>query len=71
MRLVIDINCGERTCYAAPGDPCQFLRTRKYGQVYYCAIWQDVDSRGRPEALEERDGWLLRCPECLEAGKGE
>lgn len=69
--LKLETNCGEKTCYSEPGAPCQFLRTRKFGTVYFCNIWHDLDSHLKPLNLEENiDGWLLRRPECLLAEKG-
>jgi hypothetical protein len=69
--LKIQIACGEKTCALAPGNFCEFLRTRKFGTVYFCAIWHEEDDKGRPLHMEEVDGWLLRRPECLAAAKGE
>lgn len=68
--LKLEINCGEKTCYSEPGTPCQFLRTRKFGTVYFCNIWHDINERSGPLPLEENsEGWLLRRPECLQAGE--
>ena len=68
--LKLEINCGEKTCYSEPGKPCQLLMTRKFGTIYFCKIWYDINERARPLPLEENaEGWLLRRPECIEAAK--
>lgn len=66
-RIEIQLDCGETTCAPVPGQFCAFVATRKFGAIYYCKIWHCVDSRGRAVGLEEKDGWLQRCPECLAA----
>jgi hypothetical protein len=58
--LMINIRCGDLTCYEAPEKPCPWLRTCKYGQVYFCQLF------GHPnQPLEDKDGWLQRDGECL------
>ena len=64
--LQLRIDCGERTCSPEPGKFCRFLRTRKFGTVYFCSIWHDMDDKGRPVPLEEEDGWLMRRSACLD-----
>lgn len=66
-RIALEVKCGEKTCFGEPGKPCAFLRRRYFGMVYFCAIWYDTDQRGKACPLEEKGGWLLRRPECLEA----
>lgn len=39
--ITIEIDCGETTCYSEPGKPCPMVRTRRFGQVYYCEIYRD------------------------------
>jgi len=60
----LEINCGENTCASEPGKFCVFLRTNKFGTLYYCQIFHAKDNRGQPIALEEKDSWLLRCLAC-------
>jgi hypothetical protein len=67
MELRLSINCGEKTCAIHPGHFCEFLRVRKFGTIQFCGIWYDEDEKGRPLALRESEGWLLRRPECLAA----
>lgn len=70
MKITLDIECGEATCASRPGEFCQFLRTSKFGLIYYCAIWHEVNSKGTPIALREKHGWLLRRQECFDAEEG-
>jgi hypothetical protein len=60
--LVISIECGEKTCAKEKGKFCCNVRTFRIGSFKYCGIWPGSD-------LEEKDGWLQRCPECLKAEK--
>lgn len=70
VTLHIDIECGEKTCASSPGKFCQFVRTRRFGQVTYCRLFSD-DRFSAPVPLETSEpdgrGWLLRHPKCLEA----
>jgi len=55
----LEINCGENTCASESGKFCVFLRTKKFGTLYYCQIFHAKDMRGQPISLEEKDGWLV------------
>jgi len=58
MRTIkLNINAGEHTCFSEPGKPCQFVRCRKFGQVYFCQIFDEL--------AEDENGWLLRHSDCL------
>lgn len=63
--LKIEIDCGDKTCASEPGKFCKYIRSRKYGQIHFCQLWHNEDGHGRPLQMEEKDGWLLRRPECL------
>jgi len=56
--LVLPIKSGEKTCASSPGEFCHWLRTRKFGQIYVCGLFN--------ETLEGEE-WLERCPACLSA----
>ena len=61
--ITVILACGSTTCASAPGEFCQYLRTRSFGQIPVCHLF---DKR-----LEAQDGWLQRLPECLAATKQE
>ena len=65
--ILFDINCGEKTCASEPGKFCKWVRTRKFGAIYFCHLWHAEDIHGKQQSLEEKDGWLMRRPECLNA----
>jgi hypothetical protein len=66
-KLVIGIECGEKTCASKVGEFCKFLCTTRMGTIHYCGIWFDQDRKGMPLPLEAKDGWLQRRDECLAA----
>ena len=69
--LLIQVNCGEKTCYSEPGKPCQWLRVSKFGTLWSCQIYSEynfpMDGKMYPDPLEEKDGWIQRHPKCLSA----
>ena len=71
--LLIQVNCGEKTCCSEPGKLCPWLRVSKFGTLWCCQIFSEyifpMDGKMYPEALEEKDGWLQRHPKCLAAEK--
>lgn len=64
--IKIEIECGERTCASEPGVWCKMIGTKIYGSRWVCTLFQDKDGRTFTE-LEDKDGWIQRCPACLEA----
>lgn len=62
-KLIIPINCGDKTCYKEKGVPCKQIRTLKYGQIWICNIFEK-------ELEEDEDGWLKRLEECLKYEDG-
>jgi hypothetical protein len=68
MIATIKFTCGETTCASEPGKFCRFLRTRHYGQDNLCHAFFEPEFGA--VQLEDKDGWVLRCPQCLaECGK--
>lgn len=58
MKHILEFETGETTCAVEPGKFCMFERTTNFGQRFICDLF-DRD-------LFFEDGWLRRCPECLE-----
>lgn len=69
--LIVEIDCGDTTCASEPGKFCRFMGTSKFGSIFHCMLFRDLTVwRGPDEVrLEEKDGWLQRCPQCLELEK--
>ena len=67
IRLSIPITAGPLTCAEHRGRFCRFMRARIDGSNPTCALFG--------AALSDEDGdiygWLLRCPECIEAEHSE
>jgi hypothetical protein len=70
-KLIIEIECGEKTCASEPGKFCNLIGSRHFGGISICTCFSRPDSKGILSfvELEEKDGWLLRCDECLAAEK--
>ena len=66
-KLTIDINCGEKTCAKEPGKFCSFFGSKKMGTIPICTLFPSTDTVYTD--LEDKDGWTLRCPACLQAEK--
>jgi len=66
----ITIECGETTCASEPGKFCKFLGTKSYGTKSVCMFFRD---EGDDEIIlyDSPDGWVRRCPQCLETFKKE
>lgn len=59
-KLVLKIQAGDTTCAQDKGKFCSWVRTRKFGQVYHCGLFnEDLDDDVR--------GWLARLPACTRA----
>lgn len=54
--LNIKISCGEETCAEKPGKFYKFVRSKKFGQMWFCSLYEK-------ELLDEY-GWLRRCKKC-------
>jgi len=61
QKLTFEIECGEKTCAYDVGDFCEFAELKRFGTIPVCRIFN--------EELQEKGGWLQRCPECLERGE--
>ena len=60
QEIKLVLTCGETTCAEVPGTFCQYALTVKFGQSFYCHLFNKA-------LLDDEDGWLARCSECLEA----
>jgi len=78
LQVSFDIECGETTCASEPGKFCKFLGTIHFGCTPVCTLFNPTDHqmcRGEDililstRAEGERDGWVQRCPECMEQAK--
>jgi hypothetical protein len=58
MKHTITFESGERTCASEPGKFCEFVRTRYFGQKFYCALDESK--------LYDENGWLARSKKCME-----
>lgn len=67
--LNFKIQCGEKTCAYEKGKFCKYLGTKKLGIIYVCLLFPD--DKGSFTVLEDINGWLQRCPDCLKASKKE
>lgn len=59
--LLIQIDSGETTCAADTGKFCEHFRMRLDGSRPYCRLFDRHLKEDKP------DGWLQRCPECIQA----
>ena len=39
--IKFELNCGEFTCAAKPGEWCQFLGAKKFGSIPTCLLFRD------------------------------
>jgi len=63
--LVLPITCGEKTCGDGLGEMCEFVRQHGFGTRFLCGIYSQ-DPEGYTRYLKDKDGWLMRCEECLQ-----
>jgi hypothetical protein len=63
MKLHFETECGEKTCASEPGKFCYFVRVKNFGTSYLCLYYD--------EKLYDNDGWLIRCPKCLNEQRKE
>lgn len=61
--LKIGIHCGATTCASEPGKFCRYLGASHFGTSPECLLFPGETSH---TPLEEKDGWVQRCKECLE-----
>ena len=59
MKIIIETECGEKTCASTPGHFCRFVGTKHLGASYYCLLFNTP-------LYDGSDGWLHRCQECLD-----
>jgi hypothetical protein len=72
-KLILNIECGEKTCAKRPGEFCKYLGTRKFGSISVCMLFPTKFPQRKQNAatteLESENGWTMRCQECLDAEK--
>lgn len=61
--LSIEIECGELTCASEPGKFCPFVGSVKMGTKTVCRLFPSEDKSYT--VLEDKDGWVQKCPACL------
>jgi len=70
-KLTVLIEAGDTTCASEPGKFCKFVGSKRFGSVYVCMLFPESNpghkDSGTDTILKEKDGWLQRCPACLEA----
>lgn len=66
MKYKLIIECGETTCALEPGKFCRFLGTTHFGTRNVCLLFRCSYDNCEP-LFENKDGWLARCSQCLEA----
>lgn len=54
----IEFHHGDKTCAVAPGKFCMFERVSGFGTRFECSLCESE--------LFFKDGWLQRCPQCIE-----
>lgn len=59
MLSTITFEHGENTCASVPGTFCRFLGTMGWGTKPVCMLFEN-------EPLFNKDGWLQRCPQCMQ-----
>lgn len=69
MKSTITFEHGETTCAVTPGVFCRFLRAKRFGTDYVCGLYDDEPLWGHDSG--EYQGWLARCPQCLNANANE
>ena len=60
MISTITFTHGEKTCALAPGVFCRWQGATGFGTRPVCMLFDD-------EPLHEKDEWLQRCKQCIEA----
>ena len=67
-RLNVVIESGEHVCSVAPGQWCQYVRTKGFGTRFLCHLFdkplREVNEDGTPS---DKPAWLGRLPECKAA----
>jgi hypothetical protein len=63
--IILEIECGETTCASEPGRFCRFLGRQKFGSISVCMLFPDPDGQGSDTTLRDQDGWIRRCPACM------
>lgn len=59
--ITLEITNHPWRCIDEAGGRCPHLRVSHFGQRWHCGVFSER------ETLEERDGCLVRHPECLRA----
>lgn len=61
--IQIKITCGEKTCASEPGKFCEFMGSRKFGNIPICTLFPSTYEVITD--LKEIEGWVQRCEACL------
>ena len=71
--IAIKITSGDKTCANKPGDFCKYLGSIKFGSISVCMLFPNNNNNNTLKGdtsytiLEEKDGWVQRCEDCLKA----
>lgn len=65
LAMILEIEAGETTCASEPGKFCHFIGATRLGLSAVCTLFRDEE--GHILQLFDKDGWVQRCPQCLEA----
>ena len=69
MRLVIEIQCGAKTCATEPGKFCKYVGSRRLGTQPVCLLFPGNNAAHTDLYAEPGESWLMRCDACLAAEK--
>lgn len=64
MKCSVEFECGEKTCAVEPGKFCRFVVNSNFGRKFFCSAFFDSDRSH--QVLEDKNGWLMRCQQCLD-----
>jgi hypothetical protein len=61
--LLEPVECGETRCFDKNNKKmCRFVRSTRFGQYWYCGIFNE-------DLLSDEEDYLERCKQCLAAEK--
>lgn len=67
-QLVDEIECGKTTCASEPKKFCKYIASQHFGQISVCTRF--LTDYQFTRLYDNGNGWVQRCPECLEKFKG-
>lgn len=67
MKIELGVSNHPWRCIDEEGTRCKWLRTSKFGSVWFCKIFCEPVNRGEWEPLLEEGGCLVRHRQCISA----